>query len=186
MLLLGSIILLIYIDAISALFFTFFISVSFLLKKNITTFFLISIVIFVILIFNAENFLNIFGRDFTLTGRTIIWQAFLTQDLNISLLGRGIYSYVSEGIIVIDNSYIVLLAENGLIFSAFYWMWITNLSFRNFSISQNIEHYIIYIIVLLYSVVEIVGVFYYQNILLLVMFITYFRYSIDEKNPKIS
>ena len=174
--LLISILLLFYIDSITSLLLTIIITISFFTKKNKAFFTLTLIALITFLFFNFENFLNYFGRNPSLSGRLYMWESILSELQSISIFGMGIASYNFP----IDSSYIIIFLECGILFAFIYFIWIAVQFFKSFVMSRKIDNSIIFLAILLYSITEGIGVFYSTNIVILVMFTTYFK-KLNEK-----
>lgn len=163
-----SITYLFVIDSITAL---FLLILSYGYKFLINYKFLLFIPISFILFLNSNYILRLFNRDISLSGRTEIWENFDLSNISIFGNGLGVYRYN-----LIDNSIIILLLDTGLIFTIFYFLWLI----KNFLINK--ENYrLIFLVTIIYSIVENISVLYNNNILTLLIILS-FLFNANVKN----
>lgn len=165
-----SILYLFVIDSITALFLLILAyGYKFLINYKFLLFFPISFILFL----NYDYILNLFNRDITLSGRTKIWANFDLSNISIFGNGLGFYRY---NLNLIDNSIFILLLDTGLIFTIFYFLWLI----KNFFINK--ENYrLIFLVAIIYSIVENISVLYSNNILALLIILS-FLFNTNVKN----
>ena len=173
-----SILGLLYTDSITSLFMTLLITIAFLLKQNKKYFITTLSIFFILLLFYAEGILNLFERDMTLSGRTFLWLDIFSQGISFPMIGKGL----NNASLLIDSTYIKMIIETGFVFTLCYFIWILVQFFKNLYISKKISDSLIFLILIFYSIVEVVGAIYSTTLLILVMLIVYFNKSIDKKS----
>ena len=173
-----SILGLLYTDSITSLFMTLLITIAFLLKQNKKYFITTLSIFFILLLFYAEGILNLFERDMTLSGRTFLWLDIFSQGISFPMIGKGL----NNASLLIDSTYIQMIIETGFVFTLCYFIWILVQFFKNLYISKKISDSLIFLILIFYSIVEVVGAIYSTTLLILVMLIVYFNKSIDKKS----
>ncbi len=172
-----SIFILLYINSIASLFMTLLITIAFLLKQNKKYFITILSIFIISLYFNTEVILDFFNRDITLSGRAYIWKNILLQGFSYPIIGNG----VGNAFILIDNTYIKMVIETGFVFTFSYYIWVLVQFYKNFSTSKKVDESLIFLIIIFYSIIEISGVLYSTNLLIVVMVIVYFNKFVDKK-----
>jgi len=175
-LLITSILGLLYISSITSLFMTLLITIAFLLKQNKKYFITTLSIFFILLFFNAEDILNLFGRDMTLSGRAFLWMDIFSQGISFPLIGRGVGNVLGT----VDSTYVILIIETGFVFSLCYFIWTLIQFFKNLYISKKINDSLIFLILIFYSIVESVGTIYSTTLLGLVMLIVCCNRFIDK------
>lgn len=173
-----SILGLLYTDSITSLFMTLLITIAFLLKQNKKYFITTLSIFFILLLFYAEGILNLFERDMTLSGRTFLWLDIFSQGISFPMIGKGL----NNASLLIDSTYMQMIIETGFVFTLCYFIWILVQFFKNLYISKKISDSLIFLILIFYSIVEVVGAIYSTTLLILVMLIVYFNKSIDKKS----
>jgi len=153
---------------------------AFLLKQNKKYFITILSIFIISLYFNAEVILDFFNRDTSLSGRVYIWTDILLQSFSYPIIGNG----VGNAFILIDNTYIKMVIETGFVFTLGYFIWILLQFCKNFSASKKIDESLIFLVIILYSIVEVSGVLYSTSLLIVVMVIVYFNKFVDKKALK--
>ena len=157
---------------------TLLITIAFLLKQNKKYFITTLSIFFILLFFYGEDILNLFGRDITLSGRTFLWLDIFSQGISFPMIGMGL----NNASLLIDSTYIKMIIETGFVFTLCYFIWILVQFFKNLYISKKISDSLIFLILIFYSIVEVVGAIYSTTLLILVMLIVYFNKSIDKKS----
>ena len=175
-----SILGLLYIASITSLFMTLLITIAFLLKQNKKYFITALSIFFILLFFNFEDILNLFGRDMTLSGRAFLWLDMFSQGISFPIIGKGL----NNASLVMDSTYIEMIIETGFVFTLCYFIWILVQFFKNLYISKKINDSLIFLILIFYSIVESVGAIYSTTLLILVMLIVYLNKFIDKKPPE--
>ena len=173
-----SILGLLYTDSITSLFMTLLITIAFLLKQNKKYFITTLSIFFILLLYYAEGILNLFERDMTLSGRTFLWLDIFSQGISFPMIGKGL----NNASLLIDSTYMQMIIETGFVFTLCYFIWILVQFFKNLYISKKISDSLIFLILIFYSIVEVVGAIYSTTLLILVMLIVYFNKSIDKKS----
>ena len=168
--LLFSIYYIYYIDSISPLLLTSLLLLSLITKNNKKIF--IFTIFFIILLgyFFYGEILNLLSRDATLSGRIYLWQTMLNEIKSFPILGNGINNYG----FVVDNTFLKLLFDCGIIFTSIYIGWLIKRSYHAFIDSKKIDFSIIFFYVLVYSFSEGIGLFYSTNLVIITMFMSYF------------
>tara|TARA_Y100000389_G_scaffold174570_1_gene184635 strand:+ start:439 stop:1647 length:1209 start_codon:yes stop_codon:yes gene_type:complete len=175
-----SILGLLYIASITSLFMTLLITIAFLLKQNKKYFITALSIFFILLFFNVEDILNLFGRDMALSGRAFLWLDMFSQGISFPIIGKGL----NNASLVMDSTYIEMIIETGFVFTLCYFIWILVQFFKNLYISKKINDSLIFLILIFYSIVESVGAIYSTTLLILVMLIVYLNKFIDKKPPE--